>query len=663
MKSPGNGTAISQESRKEEITPDAGKKMHLLHVDDEELFLELTEIYLKRTGDMMVTRCSSAAEALKLVETEDFDGIISDYQMPGMNGIEFLFELRSSSNNLPFIIFTGRGRQEVVIEALNNGADFYIQKGGDISSQFAELENAIRLAVEKYRSDTHLRQSRQLISDIFHHLPDATYAIDCSDRVIAWNRMMERMTGIAAGRIIGSSGQPYATPFFREARKTLVDYILHPEEEIASTYSVLRREQGMIIAETEGILPNGKPVFLRAKASLLYDETGSVAGAIESVRDITKSKMAEKALISAGEYRRTLIEAHIDPLVTIGPDGEIQDLNAATEALTGMKRDGLIGRSFFSLFIEPESAESVYLQTIRSGVERERPLLLRLPEGGILPVIFYGTVYRGPDGDFRGVFAELHESIPAIDAIPASCSCSEGRCGCAAARRANNLHLDIILHDLGNAIHTAHGYMDLLDEGLEVDLHTVSGKMKQAVFKAGEIIRMVGDARRNGSQITIDRHHTGISLDEVIRNEISHFQGISIDYCGCDEQVLADDLLGEVIWNLLHNSVKFGGCDVAINIRVEECGDRVILTVTDTGPGIPGDVIIPPPDNLSGHGLCIVRDLVGVYGGKLWLESASSAGDTGGASISLSLRKADLAGSSVSAGVPSSPHQLQETIQ
>ncbi|MDG6251351.1 ATP-binding protein, partial [Methanocalculus sp.] len=98
-------------------------------------------------------------------------------------------------------------------------------------------------------------------------------------------------------------------------------------------------------------------------------------------------------------------------------------------------------------------------------------------------------------------------------------------------------------------------------------------------------------------------------------------------------------------------------------IRVEECEDRVILTVTDTGPGIPGDVIIPPPDNLSGHGLCIVRDLVGVYGGKLWLESASSAGDTGGASISLSLRKAGLAGSSVSAGVPSSPHQLQETIQ
>nr|WP_304364216.1 PAS domain S-box protein [Methanocalculus taiwanensis] len=637
--------------------------MHLLHVDDEPLFLELTEIYLNRSGDMMVTSCSSAAEALRLVETEDFDGIISDYQMPGMNGIEFLFELRSSSNNLPFIIFTGRGRQEVVIEALNNGADFYIQKGGDISSQFAELENAIRQAVLKYRSDIHLRQSRQLICDIFHHLPDATYAIDCMGRVIAWNRMMERMAGITAGQVIGRSGHPYAIPFFRESRKTLVDYILHPDEEILRTYSLLRKEHGMIIAETEGILPNGKPIFLRAKASLLYDEKGTVIGSIESVRDITKSKMAEMELISAGEYRRTLIEAHIDPLVTIGSDGGIQDLNAATEALTGMTRDALIGRSFSSLFTDPESAELIYQKTIRSGAERKHSLFIRSPDGGALPVIFYGTVYRGPDGDVRGVFAELHESIPALDAIPASCPCSEGRCGCAEAEREYTLHFDIILHDLGNAVHTARGYMDLLDVRLEEDLRTVSGKMKQAVVKAGEIIRMVGDARRNGSQITIDRHQAVIPLDEVIRNEISHFPGIRIEYGGCDEEVLADDLLGEVIWNLLHNSVKFGGDDVAISIRVEGREDRIILTVTDTGPGIPVDVIIPPPQNLSGRGLCIVRDLVAAYGGELWVESNSSDGDGRGASISLSLQKAGLAGSSVSTGVPSSSHRLQESIQ
>lgn len=661
MKSTASRTSIHEDYQNDAPATDAGRKMHLLHVDDEELFLELTGIYLNRTGDMMVTSCSSAAEALRLVETEDFDGIISDYQMPGMNGIEFLFELRSSSKNMPFIIFTGRGRQEVVIEALNNGADFYIQKGGDISSQFAELENAIRQAVEKYRSDTHLRQSRQLISDIFHHLPDATYVIDCSKRVIAWNRMMERMTGIAAGRITGSSGQPCATPFFREETKRLTDYILHPEEEIDPSYSVLRKEPGMIIAETEGILPDGKPIFLRAKASLLYDGNGAVSGAIESVRDITKSKVAEMDLISAGEYRRTLIEAHIDPLVTICPDGKIQDLNAATEALTGIPRDALIGRSFFSLFTDPDSAQSIYLRTIQSGVEREYPLSLLSEEECVIPVLFYGTVYRGPEGDVRGVFAELHESVPSPETLQAACSCSGGGCGCAAARSADSLHLDIILHDLGNAVHTARGYLDLLDEGYGGDLPEISKKVRRAVIKAGEIIGMVGDARRNGIRIEMDQHHAGIPLDEVIRNEISHFPGIRIDYGGCDHQVLADDLLGEVIWNLLHNSVKFGGGDVAISIRVREREGRVILTVTDTGPGIPLDVIIPPPQDLSGHGLCIVRDLVAAYGGELWLESNSSGVEAGGASLCVSLRKAGSLSSSLAAGVHTSLHPIKES--
>ena len=59
-----------------------------------------------------------------------YDAIISDYQIPDMDGIEFLKKVRSSGNSIPFIIFTGKGREEVVIEALNAGADFYLQKGG-----------------------------------------------------------------------------------------------------------------------------------------------------------------------------------------------------------------------------------------------------------------------------------------------------------------------------------------------------------------------------------------------------------------------------------------------------------------------------------------------------------------------------------------------------
>ena len=106
--------------------------MRILHVDDEPVILELTQFYLERTGDMKITSCRSAEEALGLLEIEKFDAIISDYEMPGMNGIDLLSRLRSANITIPFVIFTGRGREEVVIEALNKGADFYIQKGGEV---------------------------------------------------------------------------------------------------------------------------------------------------------------------------------------------------------------------------------------------------------------------------------------------------------------------------------------------------------------------------------------------------------------------------------------------------------------------------------------------------------------------------------------------------
>ena len=103
-------------------------------------------------------------------------------------------------NTLPFIIFTGRSREEIVIQALNEGADFYIQKGGEPVSQFAELANKVRKAVVQRRAEASIRDHERREADIINFLPDATFAIDTRGVVIAWNRAMERMTG---GAIIG----------------------------------------------------------------------------------------------------------------------------------------------------------------------------------------------------------------------------------------------------------------------------------------------------------------------------------------------------------------------------------------------------------------------------------------------------------------------------
>jgi len=131
----------------------------ILYVDDETTLLEVARIYLERTGEFSVATCPSAKEAIALLETSLFDAIVSDFQMPGMDGLKFLKYLRSSGNAVPFILFTGKGREEVVIEALNSGADFYLQKGGEPKSQFAELVNKIRQAVQRRQAEQALEAS------------------------------------------------------------------------------------------------------------------------------------------------------------------------------------------------------------------------------------------------------------------------------------------------------------------------------------------------------------------------------------------------------------------------------------------------------------------------------------------------------------------------
>ena len=133
--------------------------IRILYVDDETSLLDIGKLFLEMDGTFAVDTFTSVSEALTQLKMERYDAILSDYQMPEMDGITFLKQIRASENKTPFIIFTGRGREDVVIEALNNGADFYIQKGGEPKSQFAELSNKIRYAVSKKHSEEALGES------------------------------------------------------------------------------------------------------------------------------------------------------------------------------------------------------------------------------------------------------------------------------------------------------------------------------------------------------------------------------------------------------------------------------------------------------------------------------------------------------------------------
>ncbi len=283
--------------------------IRILCVDDEPSLLDISKIYLESREGFAVDTQTDARGALDLLREKRYDAIVSDYQMPGMDGIEFLKQVRASGNTVPFIIFTGRGREEVVIQALNEGADFYIQKGGDPRSQFADLANKVRYAVRRQRVEEALHDLERREADILNFLPDATFAIDTNGVVIAWNRAMEKMTGVPAREILGSGNFEYAIPFYRERRPILIDLVLKEDPETAAKYPFIRREGDKLISEIR--IPhfnNGEGAFLWFTASPLYDRSGEIAGAIETIRDITDRKHVEDELRATHEQLKAAEE-------------------------------------------------------------------------------------------------------------------------------------------------------------------------------------------------------------------------------------------------------------------------------------------------------------------------------------------------------------------
>ena len=304
-------------------------QVSVLYVDDERDLLEIGKVFLERAGPFRVDIIPSAQAALSSSRIQSYDAIVSDYQMPGMDGIEFLKAVREQYGDIPFILFTGRGREEVVIEAINNGADFYLQKGGEPRSQFAELSHKIRQAVRRKQAEKSVRESEKRVSDIINFLPDATFAINRDGEVIAWNRALEEMTGFPASRLIGKKHSDYISAFYTADRPLLIDLIDEPDEAIRMYYPTFYRDGSSITAESDTIRRSGKRIFVTIKVSRLYNQEGEITGAIETIRDATPLKNAERELVKSEHRYRSIVHDQTDYIVRFTPDGIITFTNEA----------------------------------------------------------------------------------------------------------------------------------------------------------------------------------------------------------------------------------------------------------------------------------------------------------------------------------------------
>ena len=214
-----------------ELPPASDAPISVLYVDDEPGLLEIGKIFLERAEGIHVTTVESTEDAIRLLAEDGFDAIVSDYQMPLMDGIDFLKYIRSTYGSFPFLLFTGKGREEIVIEAINNGVDYYVEKAGAPGPQFADLVHKIRRAVGRCRteealSNTHaelaafheelnlreeritamqhsLQESEQIYRGIFAYTGSATIIIEEDMGISLANTAYAELTGYTREEIEG----------------------------------------------------------------------------------------------------------------------------------------------------------------------------------------------------------------------------------------------------------------------------------------------------------------------------------------------------------------------------------------------------------------------------------------------------------------------------
>ena len=387
----------------------------LLYVDDEPGLLELGKIFLESDGEFQVITALSGEVGLRHLASQDFDAIVSDYQMPEMNGLEFLKRVRKSFGTIPFILFTGRGREEVVIEAINMGVDFYLQKGGDPKAQFAELALKIRQAVNRRLAETALSDSERRLADIINFLPDATFAIDTRGVVIAWNRAMEQMTGVRSDDVLGKGNYEYALPFYHERRPLLIDIVLDDDPAIVERYPFVKREEKTLFSEiTIPHFNEGRGAALWFTASPLFNRKGEIAGAIESIREITERKQAEESLVSANREYTNLLSQIQDIYYRSDTEGRLVRASRSWATLLGYDDVAeCIGKNIADeYYVNPSDRERFLEEIYQNGKVTGYEVLLKKKDG--TPVVVeasshlnYDTAGNviGIEGTFRDITA------------------------------------------------------------------------------------------------------------------------------------------------------------------------------------------------------------------------------------------------------------------
>ena len=565
------------------------------------------------SADGKVTDVNKATELVTGFSRDDIIGTdFSDYftePAHAKEGYQQVFK-EGYVKDYPLTIRHSSGK---LTDVLYN-ASLYKNEAGEVQGVFA----AARDITERKVAEEQIRLASLYTRGLLEASIDPLVTISADGKVTDVNKATELVTGISRDDIIGTDFSDYFTEpgIAKEGYETVF------REGFVKDYPLTIRHS------------SGKLTYVLYNASLYKNEAGEVQGVFAAARDITERKVAEEKIRAASLYTRGLIETSIDPLVTISAEGKVTDVNNATELVTGVSRDKLIGTDFSDYFTEPEHAKEGYQQVFKEGYVKDYPLTIRHSSGKLTDVLYNASLYTNEAGEVQGVFAAARDITERKVAEEA------------------NKELQMvsysISHDLRTPLRGIDGLSQVLiedfsdkldDRGIDY-LHRIRAgaqKMSQLIYALHDLLYLV----------RIDMKRGTVNLSAIVSKYADKLQNTQpereVDFVIADEVIANGDyyMLEDVLENLLDNAWKFTGKHPTARIEfgVTKEDGKTVYFVRDDGAGFDmaySDKLFGAFQRLHqesefpglGVGLITVQRIIHRHGGKIWAEGEIEKGAT-----------------------------------